>query len=339
MNDVKEIIHSIRAAVVPHHLFEITYRRFLAGVSLADEATVVALVGPTRVGKTTLIRRLLSDLTAPVEGDVASPVIMIEAKTTDRGFISTKHLIEQSLVAIRHPFHVDETWRGYRNTSEGALNLRLCKAIKATGVRYLIVDEAHHLTRTKSTRSIISAIDTLKCLCNETRIVLVLVGGYEILEALFVSAHFNGRLQPIDFPNYDDGADNAFHFDRILATLDEKLPWRSGQSLTGLRELILEGSCGCYGLLLQWTKGALSEMWARGDTMLDRSHYIDTLQRHLLAPIRREISSAKWNLREFEQREEEPRDTRPTAAYRSQSRRPFQRNPVRDPVIMPQGAK
>jgi hypothetical protein len=330
MDEIRLIIETLRGEAIPHRRFENTYSRFSSGVAFSDEATAVALVGPTRVGKTTLVRRLVTDLDKHGES-----YVLIEAVTTDGGFMSTKFLTEQCLVKMDHPFHLDDSPRG-RGAGESRLNFRLQKALVAKHVRYLIVDEAHHLVRTKSDRSSTAAIDTLKCIGNQTKVVLVLVGGYEMLNALHSSAHFSGRLQTIDFPSYGTSAEDVEDFSRILATVDQRLPWASGQSLQSSYEFIYLGSCGCYGLLLQWTKAALSEMWSSGSKRLQLSHYKRTSLPAQISSITKEILAGRRFLDEDSCSPPNESDIgKGRHGQAGRKGRAFQRNPKRDFVARP----
>jgi hypothetical protein len=227
------------------------------------------------------------------------------------------------------------TYQPRFSMTESAAQLTLNRAFEALGTRFLIIDEAHHLLQTKSQRLIGSALDNIKCIGNENDVVVLLSGGYELLNTSFESAHLNGRLSLIDFARYRPIASELVHFDRILVTLDELLPWSAGSSLLNYRDLIYEGSLGCCGLVIGWTLRALATMQGRDDTRLNTSHFLDSRYQQQLEAIRQEIEMGEGLLTRFDKpggddpelpggksRSSKPRGTR----------RPGTRKPTRDPV-------
>lgn len=163
--------------------------------------SVLAVVGPTRVGKSRAVREALRKLYPPSAGRFP-PFIEIDASTTDSGFISTRYLTLTMLAKVEHPFYVGDEHGLRLNNTETIARIRLVKALKHRDVELIFIDEAHHLLRTKSTRSALAALDWLKCLGNETGVKIVLAGSYELLSTCFTSAHLNGRLSFIEFPRY-----------------------------------------------------------------------------------------------------------------------------------------
>jgi hypothetical protein len=333
--DIASIVERVRRTVVFHPNYDLSYKRLYNNCALAQPATLVTLVGPTRVGKTMLSYRLASELVghSPDVDPQKIPIVRIEAATTDQGFVSTRYLTLQLLSAIGHPFHADGTYEARWKDSESKLRRQLLSGLRHRGTRYLVIDEAHHLLRTKSNRLAESVLDSMKCLGNESQCVIVFIGGYEILRHQFRSAHLNGRLQTIEFSNYGVDREGTEAFDRLLFTLDELLPWRRGQSMSKHRNCMYDGTLGCYGQLVHWTIGALAEMWAKGESTLGLRHFTSTRQAAQVDAIREDIETGKTMLRDLgdwnsqSSQESTPRNQEPKPRPR-----PFQRKPKRDPV-------
>lgn len=345
--NVEEIIKLLKQRVVAHPKFERTYKSLYSEAALEPPGTVIALLGPTRVGKTTLSLRLAEALFGPeASKGPYRPLIRIEAATTDQGFISTRYLIQQLLQALDHPFLDPHAYGVRTKDTEAGLRVRLLQALELRKTTHIIIDEAHHLLRTKSNRSVVAALDMLKCLSNEANCVLILVGGYELLGKIFQSAHLNGRIRVIDFANYGTGAQDVVTFDRLLITLDQILPWAKGECMFDHRDLMYQGSCGCFGLLIRWVISALSEMAAEDKHALTKTFFTSTLYDEQIAPIKREIEVGRALLKAIQtggdsaskqspeeqskNRGAKPKDA-PKRARRTK-RKPFQRRPHRDPV-------
>ena len=60
-------------------------------------------------------------------------------------------------------------------------------------------------------------LDSLKSLAQDTKIILVLVGAYPILDALNLSPHLLGREDPIHFPRYSINKEDIVVFGSELA--------------------------------------------------------------------------------------------------------------------------
>lgn len=324
MNIIEELKRTLE-----HDHYQIVVNTTHSRMTFMLGGFVLGVVGPTRVGKSRAVREALRKLYPPSAVNFR-PYIEVDASTTDSGFISTRYLTLTMLAAIEHPFYVGEEHGLRLNNTETVARIRLVKAIKHRGIELIFIDEAHHLLRTKSTRTALAALDWLKCLGNETGVKIVLAGSYELLLACFTSAHLNGRLSLIEFPRYKPVEADMKKFHRLLASLDPILPWASGQSLLHNWQLMYDGTLGCYGLLESWILTALSEMTGSGSKRLTREHFIRTRFQQQLEPIANEISRGESVLS-------------PVAAIRNRSTvksspkkrksKPGRRKPERDPVL------
>ncbi|MFK2906047.1 AAA family ATPase [Dyella ginsengisoli] len=332
--EAQALVDQVRALKLEHRNFKTAYRRLYAQSALASPGQVIAVVGPTRVGKTTLSRRLSAELVKERtdKDERTIPLIRIEAATTNQGKFSTKHFTLRALEELRDPVNI-EGWSPFRRSqSETHLRLQLERCIQYRKTRFLLIDEAHHLLRTPSQTRAGEILDTLKCLGNSTGLVIILFGGYELLQTCFSSAHLNGRLTVIDFPPYGLEPGSASEFDRILATFEEMLPLERSAALREHRQLIFEGSLGCIGLLAGWIASGIAEMAAQGEVRLTISHLLATRLVEQIRPIRDEIAlgrhlSSQWGIAGSHDAQHEEAQAPP----RNAARRPFERKPKRDP--------
>lgn len=330
--NVAQICEKIANREISHPRYEECLNLTFSYLALAPQGSVVVLVGPTRVGKTTLTDAVSKRLVRAKDGldRDGVPIVRVDATTTDQGFMSTRYMKLRILEELGHPMFQPGTYQPRFSMTESAAQLTLNRAFEALGTKYLIIDEAHHLLRTKSERLIGSSLDNLKCIGNENNVVVLLSGGYELLNTCFESAHLNGRLSLVDFGRYKPVAPQLVHFDRILVTVDELLPWSSGASLLKYRDLIYEGSLGCCGLVIGWVVRALATMHAQGAVQLKVSHFLDSRYQQQLEAIRQEIEMGEGLLTRFSQPLDPDRDPGGGSPRRGRSRRPGTRKPVRD---------
>jgi len=324
----KDYASLVKEARIAHAHYTGAFNETLAHISLAPRGSVTVLVGPTRVGKSSVVKEVLRHAFPEPERRGIRPCIYVDAATTERGFMSTKYLTIRALSALEHPFYTDDSQGLRLSQTESTARIHLTRALEHRGTKLMVVDEAHHLLRVMNRTHAASALDSLKCLGNETGVAILLSGGYELLRTCFESAHLNGRLSILEFPRYRPVEGEIEEFDSILLTFDQLLPWARGQSLVGMRDLIYEGSLGCCGLLSGWIVTALARMRARADLTLKREHFECTRFRQQIEPILEEIALGEGLLTPIRRGAERPD---PPKRPRG-SRKPGHRKPTRDPV-------
>lgn len=297
---------------------------------------VIALVGCTRAGKSTIFRRLVQEVAACTAGHAKGtlPLIQLNIETSQEGRISPKYLTLQMLKALGHAKYVhfgemDEAhhYIPSRGFDESSMRLALHSALNHRQTRFTFVDEAHHLTHTKSVRLRANVLQSIKCLCAVDR-TLVMVGGYELAYGgMFDSAHFAGRLHVVDLPPYEDSDEDMTVWCEIVKRMGEHLPLANPKLLVNEAEWLRHAANGSVGLLQK----LLFECKVESQTTSGR---ID--KRMLLAhappakensAIRRDIELGKEALTRFTV-------IKPPLHQAStrKGRRPFQQKPTRRPL-------
>jgi len=312
-----------------HPHYENAVRDAVGRMTFMPPGSVVAMVGPTRVGKSAAIREAASQV-YPSNEDPAIPYVVVDCSRTDAGFTSTRYLTLDLLNKLEHPFYTEGAYRPRTSQTETNARLQLRRAIHYRQTQLIVIDEAHHLLRVKNRAGREAALESLKCLGNETGALIFLVGGYELLTSCFCSAHLNGRLSLIEFPRYGAGMEDTLHFCRILASFDELLPWARGHSLLAMKEFIYAGTLGSCGLVSNWALIALANMWAAGGSKLRKDHFTKARYEKQLEEIALDIKFGEGVLQPISER---PRAN--TAASKPRpvgQRRPGRRKPKRDPL-------
>lgn len=333
---MKTLMEAIGSARFPHPHYELAIRASVSRITFALPGSVIALIGPTRVGKSSAIR-VAAQQVYPGGESSEIPYIVVDCSRTDSGFISTRYLTLDMLIAVEHPFYQGDNHLLRLSLTETNARHQLRRAIAYRGTRLIVLDEAHHLLRVKNRSGKEAALESLKCLGNETGAVIFLVGGYELLKACFCSSHMNGRLSIIEFPRYKPEEADLHHFCKILASYDKLLPWAKNQSLISIKEFIYEGSLGSCGLITSWVLLALANMATNGDSKLRREHFRNTRFEQQMEEIQSEITFGESVLSplrlsassRLERAPESPEITREKSTRRG-NRRPGRRLPMRD---------
>lgn len=333
----------IRNLQIDHREYLRVKNEVYAQLAFAKPGTITMIVGPTRCGKTTIREAVQGELVRTELGDSRHiPSITIEAASTIDGYMSMKHFTVCGMMEIKHPYilnaaTLDEHGRYLPRlkASESVLRVMFEKGLVERHTKFMHVDEAHHLTRTRSEKRAGEALDTLKNIGNTTGLIIVLWGGVELLRVGMASAHLNGRMRVIVFPPYYiDVEEDIIEFARILELLDSVLPRAHNFSLLSYQQSIHAGSAGCVGLLLEWVDSALALMGARNQKQLTISHFRDSRIKAQLEMIEEEVKDAR---KLFESQEiNKSLDDRIAQSFKPRRQKaphkPFTRKPGRDPV-------
>lgn len=341
----------LHAQHFPHRNYDAVYRVVEALAKLSGPGTVVMVVGPTKVGKSHMSRQLYANLVKSMTSENGSvPVAMVETTNAVGGFFSLLQLTRALLDVYAHPiFHTPDLTRpdadlGLRfQLSEPKLRPIVEECMRRRGALILVLDEAHHCLKVKGEEHRIRILDSLKCLGNVTGIVLVMFGGYELLKYGLDSAHFNGRLRIVRLDRYTDSKPDVKQFDRLLASLDEIVPMRPGDSLLSMASQLQHGSCGAGGLMIDWAEAAVAQLAAEGGRFLKPRHFESSKLVGQMATIMEDTRLgdqlyerltlekadllADWDIKIRKELTKEDLPA-PTKA----KRRPFVRNPARDPI-------
>ena len=143
--------------------------------------TMVLVIGPMRVGKTTLIRLLEQELIARagerlLREPAHHPFVSISATGPGSGRFDWIDYYAAVLRQVNNPF---------LNRKPSAIRVRdMREAMEEALIQHrpyaVIVDEAHHLAKAASGRTLQDQLDHLKYLENRTGVCHVLVGTYEM---------------------------------------------------------------------------------------------------------------------------------------------------------------
>jgi hypothetical protein len=222
------------------------------GASNRRPGTMVLVIGPSRVGKTTLIHlleeRLLARVKAQMQQDQSFiPFASITAPEAGSGRFDWIDYYKPVLRQLGNPFVGSQAAliraRELREAMEEALRYRAPLAI--------IVDEAHHLAKARSGRRLQDNLDHLKHIENVTGVSHVLVGTYEMRPFRTVNAQLACRSVDVHFPRYDLVKEDDCHiFQSVVWALQRQMPLEEEPLLAERHwEFLYARSIGCIGLL------------------------------------------------------------------------------------------
>lgn len=319
--------HYFETKVVAHQRLKEVYEALLHAIRYPAGTSLILVVGPTGVGKTTLLQRVVKQLIEDAAADPTAtpghmPVIAMEAPSPDSGNFSWKDYFTRALLAADEPmmaskitYHV----RGMHRDEQGQLiiertlttpDLRhiLEQCLHHRRPRAFIVDEAQHFKKMASGRRLLDQMDTLKSLANMTQTVHVLVGTHELLGLMNLSAQLARRSLTLQFPRYRvESQEDLKEFKKLLRTFQRHLPLSEEPDLVSHYEYFYEQCLGCTGMLKTMLNKALGAALEQGERTLTQKRW----ERHAEPPqkLKDMLHEIKEGERAFKNQEDETHRT------------------------------
>lgn len=241
-------------------------------------ATLLFLLGPTGVGKTTLVARLMQQLTLEQLPELSAArerlaVAGIEAEAPPHGNYDFKQHFKRALLALQEiliEYRLDVSGQALAarergsviinaKTNVAALRSALEDALKRRRPAAFFIDEAHHLGKVAGGRKLQDHLDVIKSLANLSDTLHVLVGTYELQNLLNLSDQLSRRSRTFHFARYRAGLTaDVQAFDNILWNFQQRLPLAKPLELRTHSAYLMERSLGCVGVLKGWLVRAVA---------------------------------------------------------------------------------
>ena len=268
---MKDQLLNIINSKIHHHCWSLTYKRLYTSLAFAQPCDVFCLIGPSRSGKSSVMRQVAQEVTDRGNDEsVGNSISLIATNCSTDGRFSTKAFTINALTAINHPFYsfnidslgddVIKLTNRLSRTNETALRTALEASLKHHKIKYLIIDEVQHVLYCKSKGSTTprAILDSWKSLAQECKLTLILIGTYEVLNLVLTSTHLIGRTSFIHMPRYKNSQEELPHFKEILTSYDHLLGIEHNLLSSNLK-FIYEHTLGCIGHLNKWLRRALEE--------------------------------------------------------------------------------
>jgi len=273
--EILKIAEKLKFACVRHTTFDQAVKDISSQLLILDVGEVLAIVGPSRVGKSRAARQAFAQAIASRDGHSKQSVVWIDNENSQaNGEYSTKAFMQYACEVIKQPIYgrsgIENQSLALRRdaliarTPEGRLRNAFEVGLKEIDAKYLVVDEAHHVGYAKGGAKVASAIfDSWKCLAHKSGVVLIVIGSYGLVDIIGRVPHFIGRQRPLEVPRYKDiSIDDLVSFRGALQAFSDMLRpvLKAGASLLDWDRYLFEGSLGCVGHLSLWLRSALGWM-------------------------------------------------------------------------------
>jgi hypothetical protein len=242
-------------------------------VNESPKGKVFLVFGPTGVGKSTLCKRVKSEIilkhnkiSKDSKGDI--PVVMLELPSPDNGKFNWRDFYKRLLKEMKEPLidnkisnvklnkHIPNHWPStapeLRESLENAIIYRKTKII--------LLDEAQHLLKVASPKSIQDQMDTLKSIANLTGSLFFMFGTFDLMSFFDLNGQLGRRTSEVYFPRYNVLIPKEKkEFLSVINTFRNQLPFCKDTNLLECWEFLYERSIGCVGILKDWLDECVKE--------------------------------------------------------------------------------
>jgi energy-coupling factor transporter ATP-binding protein EcfA2 len=284
---LEEKLAYFRGYTVAHPLLVEAKDKLMSAISESEPNSLVFVFGPTGVGKTTLRIKVEQVITNNLRSDLEQdrgrmPVVGVEAIAPESGRFSWSDHFRRLLLSMNEPlieskrdpetlymrqcstFGSKATIAEYRYAVEQALRFRRPAAV--------MIDEAQHLSKMASGRRLLDQLDVVKSIANQTRIVHVLFGTYDLLAFRNLNGQLSRRSLDVHFPRYRaESVSERQVFINILRSFAHHMPLPEPPDLAAEWEFLYERSMGCVGILKQWLTRAIHSVLRCGGNTINRN--------------------------------------------------------------------
>jgi energy-coupling factor transporter ATP-binding protein EcfA2 len=274
--------------IVAHRNIVEAHKQLMATLAHPIDGQIVMLIGAAGVGKTTIRKAMVRDLTAQFLAQTERhpsqiPVAGIELEAFHNGAFKWKKTRQMLLKALHEPA-VDKKVNYHPRIKDNHGTLKIDNRVSVDDLGEILVevlayrkpralwfDEGQHLIKVSGAKGLLNQLDVMKSLANRSAVVPVLFGTYEMNVLLGLSSQLDRRIHRIHVPRYKASEkQDVEEFQRVLLGFQKHLPFPDEPILLEHWAYFFEGSLGCVGLLKDWLYQAASAAFSSDEKTLTR---------------------------------------------------------------------
>lgn len=337
-----------------HHRFEQAFRNLSASLLMrgsASEGGVIAVVGGSGIGKSSLCRTICRVKNAQIEAiNPHSPgrIVFVEVPKHSIGKFNWRDIYRRILRQLGDPTRNDklpiealwdadfssEQWaRAVKGKCDTADLQSITETLlRAYGVYAIVFDEAQHFAAVRTDAAKSHQLDQLKSLASLAEAPVVLFGTYELQQMLDGGEQLHRRTEVIHFEGYGKEPGELGHFLAALEAVASESPIRVEVDLASSIELIYDHTLGRVGIWSGWLQKANADALKDSRDRIDRSDLLRTaFNRDVLAQFSQDADAFNRFLKGVVYEGPTEQVKIPVERHRPRAR-PGLRKSLRDPV-------
>ena len=367
--EIKALVDEFNAVGIKHKHQEDAKEGVEFARDLCESVAIIVLAGPTGVGKTRMLVKLVEDqLSAGSErmqkDPLFIPVIATTAIAHGHRKFDFKRCYLDCLTALGDPFagkrtrtkeekdraRKDRFKSAGETISAALLRMDLELELERHGTVTWVLDEADHILTGGASGLPGDQFAALKSFAQITGVTLILSGTGKLPTYLAASGQLSRRTKVIVLSHYHwDNDVQVSQYASAFHSLMERLPIDGFPAVTTNVEEFFIGGVGCVGVAKDWIARSYAQMLTDQERILTLEHFRATrLSPVQLKTMALELDEAEQWVRSAKSDTElkvllgveKPADAAASAPPASaktsksgqQKSKPFTRNPVRDPV-------
>ncbi|MBU2886757.1 AAA family ATPase [Gilvimarinus agarilyticus] len=291
---------------IEHHHFRDVLSKVLRKIQHGRHDEITSVLGPTGVGKTTLINFLtdkLQDKQSNGWRDHLHPPIVVEAPAQTENSFPWREFLADLLVELGEDEvdskvdldHIHQGMKIGRDTRSGPkigiakLQDLLRKRVKALRPIAILVDESQNIVEGLPDKTRKANVNRLKTWANTMDTRLLFFGTHEARHLEDINEQLTRRISPIYFPRYRcDDDDERREFATFYASLVRHLGIPIDPKINDDFGFLINHSLGCPGILASWLQESIA-------------YCIDMNQKKITPTILRKTRFSLSRLRTIEQ--------------------------------------
>ncbi len=253
---------------------------FLNAIHERPSNTIILLIGPTGVGKSTVGHEVENQVTLELMPQlIADPgrfsSVWYECESQHgKNYYWPGHY-RGMLKAMEEPLVDKKRWPTLPARSSGkfmpesrapgpAYQPALINALLNRRPTIVLLDEGQHMTKISSGMVYEDQMNIVKSLANRGESIHGLLGTYQLNHFIKLTAQLGRRGKIIHFPRYhaNVSAERSI-FKTVLPTFEQQLPVSKPPELVCHWEYIYERSIGCVGVVKDWLAETLKAVYRR----------------------------------------------------------------------------
>jgi hypothetical protein len=260
--------------IMSHPILKTVFDELMLMLYQAGGPSLIFLLGPTGVGKSTLLARLVEKVLEKtlVKMQINPgyiPIAGVLAISPEFSQFDWYDFYTRGLKALKDPFIEKEenrrpTKRNLRSAFESALKNR--------NLDFFYIDEAHNFCKVPTGKQLVDQTDCLKSISNCSQVSMLLTSTYQAETLLNLNDQLCRRSATIHFPRYRiDTKQQQKVFKIVIKNLSLHLPLSETPDFRENWDFLYERSCGCFGTMKDWftrTLGAVLEKNPQANTIL-----------------------------------------------------------------------